>query len=36
MSCDFKPKSCISGVLGYSALAMVGKLSSDDAKLRVA
>jgi len=32
MSCDFKSKSCFSGVLGYLGLAVVGELGSDDAK----
>ena len=30
--CDFKSKSCFSGVLGYPGLAMVGELGSDDSK----
>jgi hypothetical protein len=29
---DFKSKSYFSGVMGYSGLAVVGELSSDDAK----
>jgi len=32
MSCEFKPKSCFSCVLGYPGLALVGELGSDDAK----
>jgi hypothetical protein len=32
MSYDFKSKSCFSGVLGYLGLAVLGLLSSDDAK----
>jgi len=32
MSCDFKSKSCFSGVLGYLGLAVEGILGSDDAK----
>jgi hypothetical protein len=32
MRCDFKSESCFSSVLGYPRLAMVGELSSDDAK----
>ena len=31
MSCDFIYKSCFSSVLGYSGLAVVGELGSDDA-----
>ena len=29
---DFKSESCFSGVLGYPGLAMVGEMSSNDAK----
>jgi hypothetical protein len=32
MRCDFKSESCFSSVLGYSGLAVVGELGSDDAK----
>jgi hypothetical protein len=32
MRCDFKTKTCFSGVLGYPGLAVVGELGSDDAK----
>jgi len=30
--CDFKSKSCFSGVFGYSVFSLVGELDSDDAK----
>jgi hypothetical protein len=32
MKCDFKSESCFSGVLGYSGLALVRELGSDDDK----
>jgi hypothetical protein len=32
MGCNFKSKSCFSGVLWYPGLAVVGELGSDDAK----
>jgi hypothetical protein len=32
MRSGFKYESCLSGVLGYPGLAMVGELGSDDAK----
>ena len=33
MPCDFKSRSCSSGVLGYPGLAIVGELGSDGAML---
>ena len=33
MRCDFKSKSCFSGVLQYPGLAVVGELGSDGAML---
>jgi hypothetical protein len=32
MRCGFKSESCFSAVLGYSELAVVGELGSDDEK----
>ena len=32
MRCEFKSKSCFSGVLGYPGLAVLGEVGSDDAK----
>ena len=32
MTSDFRPESCISDVMLYPGLAMVGDLGSDDAK----
>jgi hypothetical protein len=32
MRCDFRFKSCFSGVLCYPGLTVVGELDSDDAK----
>ena len=33
MGCDYKSRSCFSGVLGYPGLAVVGELGSDGAML---
>ena len=33
MRCDFKSRSCFSGVLGYPGLAVVGELGSHGAML---
>jgi hypothetical protein len=32
MRCDFRSKSCFSGVMVYPGLSLVGELGSDDAK----
>ena len=33
MKCDFKTRSCFSGLLGYPGLAVVGELGSDGTML---
>jgi len=32
IKCDFKSRSCLYGMFGYPAFALVGDLGSDDAK----